>query len=326
MAGDPRAPAAPARDPGPAGKAPGRRPLEKTGALSYPRVMGGAAAASVRVPRQDNTDHARIAAQLRLNAAAFIVTIYGDIVLPRGGVLWTGTLIALCARVGISETLVRTAVSRLVAADQLAGERIGRRSFYRLQAGAAATFRQAGDLLYGPDRPARGWQILHAPGLRPEDARRQRMGHMGGPVFIRPDRGQPPPPAALVFRSETVSGVEPLAGFWDLSALRDGYARFLALFGKVDPAALPGGDALAMRLLLVHAYRMVLLRDPRLPPDHLPPGWNGAEARTLFRRLYRALTPAADHHIGTHCEGATGLLPAVSAATALRLADPGPPD
>ena len=40
---------------------------------------------------------------LRLNAAAFIVTVYGDIVVPRGGMLWTGTLIDLCARVGISE-------------------------------------------------------------------------------------------------------------------------------------------------------------------------------------------------------------------------------
>ncbi|MBN9053453.1 MAG: PaaX family transcriptional regulator, partial [Rhizobiales bacterium] len=46
-----------------------------------------------------------------LKAAGFIVTIYGDVVEPRGDVVWTGNLIETCAAVGISETLVRTAVS-----------------------------------------------------------------------------------------------------------------------------------------------------------------------------------------------------------------------
>ena len=74
----------------------------------------------------------------RLRAASFIVTIYGDVVEPRGGLLWMGTLIEVCARAGISETRVRTAVSRLVAAGRLEGTREGRRSFYRLTAGGAA--------------------------------------------------------------------------------------------------------------------------------------------------------------------------------------------
>lgn len=261
-----------------------------------------------------------IALELRLNAAAFIVTVYGDIVVPRGGTLWTGTLIDLCSRVGISESLVRTAVSRLVAASRLQGERLGRRSFYRLRSSAADEFMQAADLLYGPDRPAKGWQILHDPDLRPEDARRQRLGHMGGPVFIRPDRGQAPPAGAMVFHAETVTTAEPLAGFWDLSALRDGYDRFMALFGLVNPAALSDAQALMTRLLLVHAYRIVLLRDPRLPAEHLPADWNGSEARALFRHLYLALTPAAHRHIGAACEGADGLLPAETDATERRKA------
>ena len=261
-----------------------------------------------------------IAQELRLNAAAFIVTIYGDLVVPRGGVLWTGTLIELCAEVGINESLVRTAVSRLVAGGQLTGERIGRRSYYRLRSSAVATFNEAADLLYGPDRPAKGWQILHAPDLRPEDARRQRMGHMSGQVFIRPDRGQPLPPGALVFHAETVTAAEPLATFWDLSALRDGYDLFMSVFAGLDPNALAPAKALIARLLMVHAYRMVLLRDPRLPVEHLPPGWKGAEARALFRRLYVALTPAADRHIAIACEGVEGLLPAETEVTERRMA------
>lgn len=258
--------------------------------------------------------------ELRLNAPAFIVTIYGDMVVPRGGVLWTGTLIELCDGVGINESLVRTAVSRLVLASQLTGERIGRRSYYRLRSSAEAAFKDAANLLYGPDRPATGWQIIHDLDLKPEDARRLRMGHMGGQVYIRPDRGQTLPQGALVFHAETLTMQAPLAGFWQLDALRDGYARFMTLFAMIDPASLSDAEALLARLLLVHSYRFVLLRDPRLPPEHLPPDWNGVEARSLFRRLYLGLTPAAHRHIAARCEGVDGLLPAETEATAQRQA------
>src|SRR5690242_7752912 len=77
---------------------------------------------------------------LPIKAASFIVTIYGDVIEPRGGVVWIGNLIETCKNVGITETLVRTAVSRLVAAGRLAGEREGRRSFYRLTEAAQAEF------------------------------------------------------------------------------------------------------------------------------------------------------------------------------------------
>ncbi|MFN3844565.1 MAG: PaaX family transcriptional regulator C-terminal domain-containing protein [Paracoccaceae bacterium] len=265
-----------------------------------------------------------LAASLRLNAAGFIVTIYGDAVVPRGGTLWTGTLIDLCARVGINESLVRTAVSRLVGASQLVGARLGRRSFYRLAPSAIEAFLEAAELLYGPDRPASGWQIIHDPTLKPEDARRRRMGHMDGSVFVRPDRGQAIPPGALAFRAQTMLPAASLAGYWDLTTLREGYIRFLDLFlpfEGVDVRKMTDADALILRLLLVHAYRIVLLRDPRLPPEHLPADWNGVEARRLFRSLYLALTPAAHRFVAVHCEGPEGLFPAETEISAQRLSN-----
>jgi phenylacetic acid degradation operon negative regulatory protein len=273
---------------------------------------------------------AAISRDMRLNAAAFIVTVYGDIVVPRGGVLWTGTLIELCARVGINESLVRTAVSRLVAAHQLQGERVGRRSYYRLDASARAVFDQAAGLLYGPDMPVRGWQVLHIPGLTPDEGRRLRMGHMGGPVFLRPDRGQAAPSGAILLHAAAPDDPAPLAQFWDLSSLQQGYEAMLARFLPLD-AALPArpladadadadADALVARLLLVHAYRHVLLRDPRLPPPALPRGWKGQEARALFRRLYLRLTPGTERHIAARLLGEAGPLPARTAESAARLA------
>ena len=79
----------------------------------------------------------------RLRANGFIITVYGDVAEPRGGRLWMATLIEICGSVGISETLLRTAVSRLVAAGRLEGARVGRRSSYRLTEAARREFAEA---------------------------------------------------------------------------------------------------------------------------------------------------------------------------------------
>ncbi|KRW93812.1 PaaX family transcriptional regulator C-terminal domain-containing protein [Paracoccus sp. MKU1] len=260
---------------------------------------------------------------MALRSAAFIVTVYGDVVVPRGGVLWTGTLIEVCERVGISESLVRTAVSRLVAAHRLRGERLGRRSYYRLDASAQREFDQAAGLLYKAEVPAQGWQILHAPELAEDEARHQRMGHMGGAVFIRPDRGQPVPEGALVFHASDPPELGRIGQFWDLSALHQRYLDMLARFAPLAEAGAALSDEMALiaRLLLVHDYRGVLLRDPRLPQAALPPDWRGHEARALFRRLYRQLSPAAERWIGAHFEGSAGFLPEKTAESETRLAD-----
>lgn len=257
-----------------------------------------------------------------LRSAAFIVTVYGDVVVPRGGVLWTGTLIEICAAVGISETLVRTAISRLLAARRLRGERVGRRSYYHLDASAHQEFAQAAVLLFGPEVETRGWQILHAPNLNEDEARLQRMGHLGGQVYIRPDRGQPPPKGALAFHAGDPAGIERIAQFWDLSALQERYADMIARFAPLDTALKDGvlsdEAALVARLLLVHVYRNVTLRDPRLPQNALPPDWKGQEARALFRRLYRRLSPSAERHVAARFEGVDGFLPAQTAASEKR--------
>lgn len=263
----------------------------------------------------------RVLQGAELRSASFIVTVYGDVVVPRGGVLWTGTLIEICDRVGISESLVRTAVSRLVAASQLQGERAGRRSYYRLDASARQEFERAATLLYAPDPAARGWQILHAPGLDDDQARHLRLGRMGGGVFIRPDRGQPVPPGALLFSASDPQPLAEVARFWDLSALQARYLDMLARFGPVEQAAgLSDETSLVIRLLLVETYRHVLLRDPRLPKGALPPEWQGSAARALFDRLYARLTPAAERHIAARFEGVDGPLPAQSQMTRTRLA------
>lgn len=259
-----------------------------------------------------------IQAGLAVRAPAMIVTIYGDIVVPRGGVLWMGTLVEICAGLGISETLVRTAVSRLVAAGQLVGERHGRRSYYGLAPGARTEFAAAARLLYGPQSSARGFLIHHAPGIDDETVRRAGLGRMGPDLYLRPDRPENVPVPGLAFRAEVVKEAALLSGYaatlWDLQSFAGAYRAVIDLFSPLaaalrEGAVLRPADAVSARLLLVQAYRAVLLRDPRLPSNALPADWPGIASRRLFSELYRKISPLADEYIGTHFEGRDGYLP-----------------
>ena len=261
-------------------------------------------------------------------AAGFIVTIYGDVVEPRGGVLWMGNLIEICKAVGISESLVRTAVSRLVAAGQLLGERDGRRSFYRLTDEARVEFLQAAKVLFDPEPAPTRW--LFASRCAPEqEAALLRQGFaVAGSFLIGPDRGGEAGLPGPVFRAEPVADLDELpdfaAKYWDLASLAAAYRNFLGRYEALveflsGGRALSGREALTVRLMLVHDFRAVLLWDPRLPEAALPADWLAAEARKLFAELYRLLSPESDRYIGAHLESDSGRLPAETAVTQKRL-------
>ena len=242
---------------------------------------------------------ASLAQALDVAAPGFIVTVYGDVVVPRGEVLWMGSLIETCARLGISENLVRTAVSRLVASGRLQGERQGRRSFYRLAPAARAEFAAATRRLYDRAARPRGWMLLAVDDVSDPVRRRFHMAAAGGSCWLAPDWGAMPPGARLILRvaDDAPEAMPGLADFWDLAELAARYDAFLAQFARVADG-LAGGDvaacdALTLRLLLVHAYRGAVLRDPFLPEALLPEDWSGSAARALFRDLYLRLTPMA---------------------------------
>lgn len=270
----------------------------------------------------------QIQERLALRAPAMIVTIYGDIVVPRGGELWMGTLVEICGCLGISETLVRTAVSRLVAAGQLVGERDGRRSYYRLAPGARTEFAAAARLLYGPWTEATGFLIHHAPGLPDEVARRAGLGRMGPDLYLRPRHPDGMRLPGLTFSADVEADGQALAAYaatlWDLAAFDTDYRAMIELFSPLLDAQergmpLSAADAVSARLLLVQAYRTVLLRDPRLPAAALPAGWPGPAARRLFARLYRSLSPMADSHVGATFIGRDEPLPVETDETRARL-------
>jgi phenylacetic acid degradation operon negative regulatory protein len=264
-----------------------------------------------------------------VSAGAFVVTLYGDVVAPRGGEVWMGNVVEACAAVGLADTRVRTAVSRLVAAGRIEGTRLGRRSYYRLTPEAEREFREAARLIYAPIHPPpmRGWHLVALPASNERDAAarlaRLRFGFAQPQLALLPDRGEPLP-SLPGFRFAATSGDDLGAlvrDAWPLEALAARMRRFVAGFGPLEGRRLAPAEAVGLRLLLVHSFREVALSDPLLPPELLPTDWPGRDARALFARLYLALSPAADTAIAASFVDRRGRLEADPARLARRTAD-----
>ena len=251
-----------------------------------------------------------------------MVTVFGDAVVPRGGSLWLGTLLEVFAGMGVAAGVVRTAMSRLAADGWLERTRIGRNSFYRLTGTVGAVYVAAAERIYGG--PAPGWDgafhLLLAgnaagrDGLK--DALQQRGFGVAAPgVWIAPGHAAIPPEAAGLLR---MTGTMPpddarqlAARAWPLSGTAEAYHRFLGAFAPLRHGLADAGklDALVARILLIHEYRRIVLRDPGLPPALLPHDWPGTAARQLCAEIYRVLLPASERWLDQHGRNESGPLP-----------------
>ncbi|CUX83430.1 MAG: phenylacetic acid-responsive transcriptional repressor PaaX [Roseibaca calidilacus] len=233
-----------------------------------------------------------------LRSGAFIVTVFGDVVLPGDGQMWIGHLIELCADLRISETLVRTSVSRLVTSGQLVGTRKGRRSFYALSPGARAEFDHAAQVIYTAPQE-RPWRFLFFPaGHSPDALQKLGMAALSPQLAFGPARGAVPE-GALAFTAHADGARADLAAMlahaYPLEELAQEYRAFCTLEQAI--AGLPKltpKTALQARLVLTHAWRRIALNAPRLPANLLPEGYPEPTARAAFGRSYLALTAVAE--------------------------------
>jgi phenylacetic acid degradation operon negative regulatory protein len=265
----------------------------------------------------------RLLTELRPPPAwSLIVTVYGDAVVPRGGALWLGTLLEIMAGFGVAGGGVRTSISRLASDGWLERTRIGRNSYYRLTKKGRTTFDAATERIYFA--PPHVWDgRLRIAVVENGDARGALraaleeigFGALAPGVLIAPSGDEPTPDGAIVLQAAEVSeeAARRLAArAWPLTRIAGGYDRFVATFGALRPAELARlGDleALALRILLIHEYRRIILRDPLLPSALLPAGWSGREARALCATLYRALVPASERWLDAHGLNESGPLP-----------------
>ncbi|KAI3593122.1 Phenylacetic acid degradation operon negative regulatory protein PaaX [Cupriavidus sp. U2] len=277
---------------------------------------------------------ARLSKGLKLSAGSLLVTMYGDVIAPRPQAPWLGSLIALSAPFGLSNRLVRTAIFRLTADDWLEATRLGRKSFYGLSDAGLLRVQHAGKRIYAGTSPAWDgkWTLVllrnDTKASMRQPLRRELLWEGFGPVapgvFAHPNADQDSlaeillaagaTEHAAVMRAESVASFsrQPLEQLIhqtyrlkEVAQAWQAYVRRFASWVREAPS-LSAADAFFVRILLIHEYRRVLLRDPGLPDELLPTDWPGREARAGTGALYAALLPASEAHLRAHMETGAG--------------------
>lgn len=278
-------------------------------------------------------------AQPTVRAGSLIVTVFGDAIAPRGGTVWLGSLIRVMEPFGISERLVRTSIFRLSQDNWFEVEQAGRRSYYSLSADGAKKFGVATHRIYGEPRVAWSgdWCLalladLEAPA---REQVRKELSWLGFAAVSPGVLAHPSPDMTDLGVSLNRIGCEDelvimegrllrdsqeaalrnlVHKHWNLADIDRRYEAFVRKFRPVLAAATKKRRkdpqlAFVIRMLLVQEYRKVLLRDPLLPAELLPPKWHGTAAYQLCRNLYASVFVAADDYMAGAMETADGPLP-----------------
>ncbi|MFL6790856.1 MAG: phenylacetic acid degradation operon negative regulatory protein PaaX [Bradyrhizobium sp.] len=270
----------------------------------------------------------RIVEQLKREPSrtgSIVITVFGDAIVPRGGSVWLGTLLEFFGYLDIDSGVVRTAISRLAADGWLERNKVGRNSFYRLAEHGRHTFDTATKHIYDP--PPSDWtgrfELLLIGNGEDRDASRDALKNagFGSPlpgVWVAPSGAPIPEEAARAIRlevsAEDDSGRRLLSESWPLDRTADAYLKFMKTFEPLRGwigrgERLTDADAFTARILLIHHYRRVVLRDPLLPAPLLPRDWPGGAARKLCGEIYRGLLLASEQWLDHHASNENGPLP-----------------
>jgi phenylacetic acid degradation operon negative regulatory protein len=261
-----------------------------------------------------------------IRAGSLIVTVFGDAVVPRGGVLSLTSLHEIMRAFRISDTLVRTALSRLVSEGWFERWKVRRNSYYRLTPQGQQAFAQATQRIYAD--PPQDWQgsfdLLLLENAQDRSALKAELSAAGygalGPdllIAAAASASQTGPFLRLGATPADLSTAQRLVErAWPLAEIEIRYRRFIDTYSGILGALERGAqftnlDALLVRILLIHDYRRAVLKDPLLPSQLLPKPWAGTAARALCGTIYRTLLPAAERWIDTHAQNDMGPLPAV---------------
>ena len=288
------------------------------------------------------------------------MSVFGDVVLPRGGRIWLGSLIKLLEPLLINERLIRTSVFRLAMEEWLRTEPHGRRTDYLLTPAGQRRFEEASRHIYASNHLPwdRRWRLIFTVGeLAPKERERMRralfwqgFGVLGSDCFVHPNADLTdtfdalmtdgmsdllvklmPMLAAEVGSDLTADHKDLVNRAWNLEQLANAYGIFVDCYQpileefRLDPhSEIDAQSAFLMRILLIHDYRRLLLRDPELPDVLLPAEWSGQKARLLCRELYRRLLAPSERHLDNFLQLANGTIPKASPMLSARFQNEDP--
>lgn len=281
-----------------------------------------------------------------ISGTSLISSLYGDALHHRGGEVWLGSLTTLLEPMGFTDRFVRTSVFRLQKEGWLDVQKIGRCSYYRISERGQRQFRRAENKIYLAEQPDWDGQwdlLLLEPANKDEKIRlRKELGWLGFGQFntslmAAPSCAQSDVPTLLNELNASEQTIyfranypynrseqnlkELVSQAWSLHEISEHYHQFISLF---RPLALLLKDnagtkispehCFQLRLLLIHFYRRITLKDPLLPDELLPSQWEGHIARHLCTNIYQHIDHAATQYVSEKCETSVGELPQPSSA------------
>jgi phenylacetic acid degradation operon negative regulatory protein len=218
---------------------------------------------------------------------------------------------------GVSDSVTRTTLNRMVARGPLIRHKRGRTSAFGPTEDAMALLRRGRARMFSPmpfDHAEGIWTILNGP--VPESLRKVRnqlhgwlswagFGTVQANLWLAPGRVDIEELLDGIFPAEALSLVQAFHGAptgpsstgqllhaaWGLEALRAAHLSLLARWEAAEPRS---AEALPQLLLLLDDWGRLLRTDPGLPAAYLEEGWRSART---FRRLEARLGPLADEQL-----------------------------
>ncbi|NRA85972.1 MAG: hypothetical protein HRU28_00980 [Rhizobiales bacterium] len=256
---------------------------------------------------------------------SFIITLFGDVISARGGDVWLSNIGKILELFDMNFGLVRTTTTRLVADGWLKRAHVGRNSFYSFSLQGQKTAENAAHKIYNlPMHDWAGcWQQVVFIGNNSE-RNKQRLSvkkqlsalgfaSINSQIMIKPQYFEIIETSIIqeicidenilisndvVYKDQTA--IKQLANeTWQLEVLNQEYIDFIKLYAPIY-IALKNGEkitnqsALMLRLLLIHQYRKILLKDPYLPKQLHNDEWRGFETQVLVADIYKIIAPLAD--------------------------------
>ncbi len=234
-------------------------------------------------------------AQGNLRVWSLLATVFGDLAQGQGDQIEGPVLSALMSEMQIKPEATRVALHRLRNDDWIASDKAGRTSLHRLTDTGRRESAAASHRIYAPPATAaRDWQIVLLETSAAES--RDRMNKLGfapltSRIYVGLNTAQPPAGALSMPGTEPPAWfgeqLEPKALAQEYAALHDRLQAVQAL--ELDPRRLTPIQIGALRCLIVHGWRRLVLRHPDLPSHLYSSKWKGDACRALVAALLAQL-------------------------------------
>lgn len=277
-----------------------------------------------------------------ISGTSLIISLYGDALSHRGGEIWLGSLSTLLEALGFGDRFVRTSVFRLQKEGWLDVVKLGRRSYYRVTEQGMRQFRHAESKIYLREQPDWDgkWELLLLENAEKDQRARLKkelgwlgFGQIANNLMAAPTHSQTDVPTLLgelnageqviYFRADYPYNRseqtlrQMVANCWSLNEVAGYYHEFIVSFRplmvllrEASYELLTPLRGFQIKLLLIHFFRRVVLKDPLLPDALLPAQWEGQIARNLCINIYQQVDHAATEYVSALAETTIGPLPA----------------